>query len=45
MIGMLLDPEAALDAVNKAVSLVKKASATAQSAVSYTHLTLPTNVP
>jgi len=31
MIGMLLDPEAALDAVNKAVSLVKKASATAQS--------------
>lgn len=31
MIGMLLDPEAALDAVNKAVSLVKKASATAKS--------------
>lgn len=31
MIGLLLDPEAALDAVNKAVSLVKKASATAQS--------------
>jgi hypothetical protein len=30
MIGLLLDPEAALDAVNKAVSLVKKASATAQ---------------
>ena len=31
MIGLLLDPEAALDAVNKAVSLVKKASATASS--------------
>lgn len=31
MIGLLLDPEAALDAVNKAVSLVKKASATATS--------------
>lgn len=30
MIDMLLDPEKALDAVNKAVSLVKKASATAQ---------------
>jgi hypothetical protein len=30
MIGLLLDPDAALDAVNKAVSLVKKASATAQ---------------
>jgi len=31
MIGMLLDPDAALDAVNNAVRLVKKASATAQS--------------
>lgn len=31
MINLLLDPEAALDAVNKAVSLVKKASATASS--------------
>jgi cation transport ATPase len=31
MIDLLLDPEAALDAVNKAVSLVKKASATASS--------------
>jgi hypothetical protein len=30
MIGLLLDPDAALDAVNKAVNLVKKASATAQ---------------
>jgi hypothetical protein len=30
MIGLLLDPEAALDAVNSAVSLVKKASATAK---------------
>lgn len=30
MIDMLLDPEKALDAVNRAVSLVKKASATAQ---------------
>lgn len=31
MIDLLLDPDAALDAVNKAVSLVKKASATASS--------------
>ena len=30
MIGLLLDPDAALDAVNNAVRLVKKASATAQ---------------
>lgn len=30
MIDLLLDPDKALDAVNKAVSLVKKASATAQ---------------
>jgi hypothetical protein len=30
MIGLLLDPDAALDAVNSAVSLVKKASATAK---------------
>lgn len=30
MIDMLLDPDKALDAVNRAVSLVKKASATAQ---------------
>jgi hypothetical protein len=31
MIDLLLNPDAALDAVNKAVSLVKKASATASS--------------
>ena len=30
MIGLILDPDAALDAVNNAVRLVKKASATAQ---------------
>ena len=30
IVDLLLDPEKALDAVNKAVSLVKKASATAQ---------------